>query len=65
MQTTRGEIPETDLRKQETSEPVPCGTCITTTFFASDGEMVRQDIKVVVDPDKVPGLAGLTKPSGA
>jgi len=49
MHTTRGEIPEDDLRKEVIAEKIPCGLCKTTRFFASDGELVREDILVEVD----------------
>lgn len=50
MLTTRGEIPEVQLRKEEMREAVPCGTCITTSFYAEDGELVRRDIAIELDP---------------
>jgi hypothetical protein len=51
MFTMRGELPEDQLRKEEMREKVPCGTCITTTFYAADGELVRRDIAIEVDPN--------------
>lgn len=47
MMTTKGEIPDADLRKNELCEDVPCGTCVTTQWFFGD-ELVRQDIEVRV-----------------
>lgn len=36
------------LRKEVTSKPVPCGDAVTTTYFAADGTIVRQDTNIQV-----------------
>lgn len=46
-------------RTEVTDEPVPCGTCRTTRYFDAAGTVIRQDIEILVDPDKVPGLSGI------
>jgi len=60
MQTTRGEIPDNELRREEAVEQVPCGICHTISFFLQDGELVRQDVLVEVDITKFPALQGMT-----
>jgi hypothetical protein len=50
MFTMRGEIPEDQLRREEMREAVPCGTCVTIKFYAADGELVRSDVAIEVDP---------------
>ncbi len=57
MFTTRGEMPEAELRKETIREAVSCGTSITTRYFAADGELVRQDVEIQADPAKIPGFA--------
>jgi hypothetical protein len=44
--TTKGMMNESMLEKSEITEPVPCGTCITTSYKL-DGEIVRQDVNVI------------------
>ncbi len=56
MFTTRVEMSEAELRKEVITEPVSCGTSITTRYFAADGELVRQDVEIQADPAKIPGL---------
>ena len=61
MNTTRGEMNEDDVTKEVTMEEVPCGTCITTTYYAKDnGEVVRVDQTIRVDYKKIPGLTSST-----
>ena len=60
MNTSRGEISESELRREELREEVPCGICRTIKFFAQDGECVRQDVLVEVDLKKFPELRGMT-----
>jgi len=50
MITTKGEIDESLLKKIEVREKVPCGICVSTKFLDSTGEMVREDIRIEVDP---------------
>jgi len=45
-----------DLRKEISTEEVDCGKSITTRYFDADGNLVRQDIEIVVDPEKLPKL---------
>ena len=59
MHTTRGEIPEEQLRKDIITEDVPCGKCVTTSFYSEDGELVRRDIEIQADLASL-GMAGLT-----
>lgn len=58
MHTLRGEMNESDLTRKVIEEPVPCGTCRTTQYFAADGELVRQDVEIAVDPKLIPGMLG-------
>jgi len=52
--TTRGELALASLRKETHREPVPCGTAITTKYFAEDGELVRQDVEIQVSTAALP-----------
>lgn len=47
--TTRGEMPESELRKVVTEDKVECGIIEKTSYFTRDGELVRQDVNVKVD----------------
>lgn len=58
IETTKGLLSLADLSKEETSEKVPCGICITTKFL-HEGELVRQDIRIEVEKGLL--FAGLTK----
>jgi hypothetical protein len=49
MMTAKGEIPNRLLRMAKSKKTVPCGTCITTQYFDMSGDLVRQDIEVIVD----------------
>jgi hypothetical protein len=40
-------------------EDVECGKSKTTKKFDDAGVLIRQDVEIIVDPDKVPGLRGL------
>jgi hypothetical protein len=46
MHTLRGDIPEEELRKHVIEEEFPDGRSVTTQYFASDGELVRQDVQI-------------------
>jgi hypothetical protein len=59
MTTAIGNIAEELLEKQVSDEPVPCGRCITTSYFL-DGELVRRDVEVQVDPRKIMGMGSQT-----
>lgn len=48
IETTRGMIEESDLRKEEKEEKIACGASIETTYFLGD-EIVRQDVLIRVD----------------
>ncbi len=37
-----------DLVKQITREKIPCGECVTTTYFDLQGKIVKRDIDVIV-----------------
>lgn len=49
ISTTRGEMLESDLRKVVSEDKVECGVIEKTSYFAKDGELVRQDVNVKVD----------------
>lgn len=59
MFTTHGEMLEAQLQKVVSRESIPCGTCVKTTY-TFEGEVVRRDINIEVDPEKVPALDGAT-----
>jgi hypothetical protein len=40
-------------------EDVECGKSKITKKFDDAGVLIRQDVEIIVDPDKVPGLRGL------
>ena len=37
------------LISEEIREKIPCGESVTTRYL-KDGEIVRQDVKIIVDP---------------
>ena len=37
------------LISEEIREKIPCGESVTTKYL-KDGEIVRQDVKIIVDP---------------
>ena len=43
------------LTQEIETEKVPCGECVTTSYFGPDGELVRRDIKIVVDRGALTG----------
>jgi len=47
IETTKGLLPLSLLRKEERTEGIPCGSCTTTKYFLGE-ELVRQDQLVKV-----------------
>jgi hypothetical protein len=39
------------------SKKVPCGRAVAHNFFGADGQLVRRDCTVVVDPALFPSIA--------
>ena len=37
-------------RKEVTREKIPCGVCVTTSYFDSTNKLLRRDIDIEVDP---------------
>ncbi len=52
------------MRTEETIQDVECGKAKTTRYFDEDNKLVRQDVEIIVDPDKVPGLRGIVNFAG-
>jgi len=49
MMTAKGEIDRSLLSVGRKVEKVPCGVCVTTTYFDDTGDLVREDVEVQVD----------------
>ena len=49
MMTTKGEIADSTLLQEVEREKIPCGYSVTTKYLLN-GEIVRQDVTIEVDP---------------
>lgn len=47
IDTIKGDLPLSSLRREETEVRIPCGTCRTTSYYLGD-ELVKQDQKILV-----------------
>src|SRR6185503_10045278 len=48
IETTRGMIEESELRKEELEEKTPCGSSLETKYYLND-ELVRSDVLIRVE----------------
>lgn len=48
--TTLGEMPLDSLHHITEREPVPCGECVTESYYYG-GALVRRDVNVIVSPE--------------
>ena len=49
MMTAKGLIPDDQLFKDEVVEEVPCGKCVRSRYFDSEGDLVREDVEIKVN----------------
>jgi hypothetical protein len=46
-------------RMEQLSAPVDCGEARITRYFDERNVMVRQDVEIIVDPEKLPKMGGV------